>query len=166
MLFKPAEKNNHNSFLQEKVILKTRPHWIIPAFWLFLLLLWLVLFNIALEPLTETRAYPLYVSIALLLLAAPFILLDWLFNCFCLTDKRAAHSQGFIWKNYKVIPIKRIQNISYHQGILGELFDFGNLTVESAGTSFGVMILYGIPSPRKLAIKIYEQIQMSKNNGF
>lgn len=157
--------NHNNSLPEEKIILQRRPHPIIPAFWISLVLFWLVYFNIALNASTKVRCIFFLASIILFFLASILIILDWAYNVLYVTDKRVVHRQGFAWKSFKAIPLRKIQNVSYRFGIVGRFAGFGTVTIESAARQYGSIIFYGIPSPAEVARIIQEQIPNSKKNN-
>ncbi len=55
------------------------------------------------------------------------------------------------------IGLAQIQDIKVSFGIIGRMFGFGTLEIESAGT-FGKIIFRGIPSPRRIKRIINKEI--------
>jgi hypothetical protein len=51
------------------------------------------------------------------------------------------------------IGLNKIQDITCSFGILGRIFGFGNLIIESAGT-YGRMIFEGLPKPKRIKWEI------------
>jgi hypothetical protein len=51
------------------------------------------------------------------------------------------------------IRLENIEDITCSFGILGRIFGFGDLDIESAGT-YGKMIFKGMPSPMKIKWRI------------
>jgi uncharacterized membrane protein YdbT with pleckstrin-like domain len=60
--------------------------------------------------------------------------LDWQFTYFVVTDKRVVYRTGVLAKHGVEIPLARINNINFHQGIVDRLVGAGTLEIESAGT--------------------------------
>ena len=58
------------------------------------------------------------------------------------------------------IRLKNIEDIICSFGILGSVFGYGDLTVESAGT-YGIMIFKAIPRPKKVKSIIERQLLYS-----
>jgi len=61
--------------------------------------------------------------------------------------------RGIIGKRYMSIRLKDIEDIVCSYGILGRIFGYGDLTIESAGTQ-GLMVFKGIPKPRRMKLLI------------
>jgi uncharacterized membrane protein YdbT with pleckstrin-like domain len=79
--------------------------------------------------------------------------LDWKFNRLYLTNQRLIKERGIIGKRFMAIGLDKIQDITCIYGILGRIFGFGNLIIESAGT-YGKMIFEGLPKPKRIKWKI------------
>lgn len=52
---------------------------------------------------------------------------------YVITNQRVMSISGVISKNIRDIPLSKIQSVSYHQGILGRIFNIGSVVIESAG---------------------------------
>ncbi|HUU50973.1 MAG TPA: PH domain-containing protein, partial [Nitrospinota bacterium] len=70
--------------------------------------------------------------------------LAWKFNRLHLTNLRLIKERGIIGKRFMSIMLDNIENITCSFGIWGRIFGFGNLIIESAGTS-GKMVFEGLP---------------------
>lgn len=90
-------------------------------------------------------------------------LLDWLNNLFILTDFRIIKQRGIIGKQIMSIPITRIQDIKTSYSILGRIFGFGDLRIQSAG-AFGEIKFEKAPSPLKIKNLIANEIRKLKTN--
>ena len=59
--------------------------------------------------------------------------LEWNFTHFVVTDDRVIYRTGVLAKRGVEIPMERINNINFHQGIFERLIGAGDLDIESAG---------------------------------
>jgi uncharacterized membrane protein YdbT with pleckstrin-like domain len=59
----------------------------------------------------------------------------WRSRSWILTDRRLIRHTGVINIEERSIPLKNIQNVDYSSSLVGRMFNFGNLRVESAGDS-------------------------------
>lgn len=59
----------------------------------------------------------------------------WRSRSWILTDRRLIRHTGVINIKERSIPLKNIQNVDYNATLLGRMFGYGNLRVESAGDS-------------------------------
>ena len=160
--------SNPSIFLlpDERIILKTNPHWlflVIPILQIYLFLL--IYFFFACPFLGIIDFDGLEGICYLLALFAFFFLtlifyLDWRFNRLYLTNLRLIKERGIIGKRFMTIRLKDVEDIVCSFGILGRVFGYGDLTVESAGT-YGIMIFKGIPRPRKVKSIIERQLLYS-----
>ncbi len=151
----------HNSIFlipEEKIILKANPHWLflaipmIEAFAFFLLYAFIAcpFLGIVLHGL-EWFCY--FTSVFLLLFLLVVMYLDWKFNCLYLTNLRLIKERGIIGKRFLAIRLKKIEDITCDFGILGRLFGYGQLIIESAGIE-GMMVFQGIRKPGKIKLEI------------
>jgi uncharacterized membrane protein YdbT with pleckstrin-like domain len=59
--------------------------------------------------------------------------LEWNFTHFVVTDDRVIYRTGVISKRGVEIPMERINNINFHQGLFERFIGAGDLDIESAG---------------------------------
>ncbi len=59
--------------------------------------------------------------------------LEWTFTHFVVTDDRVIYRTGVLAKRGVEIPMERINNINFHQGIWERIIGAGDLDIESAG---------------------------------
>jgi uncharacterized membrane protein YdbT with pleckstrin-like domain len=146
----------------ERIILKSNPHWLflaIPLIAIFLFFLFYFFFacpflGIMYQGL-EGACY--VIALFILLFLSVVFYLDWKFNRFYLTSIRLIKERGIIGKRFMAIKLNDIEDITCNYGIWGRIFGFGNLTIESAGT-YGKMDFEGMPRPRALKWMIERQI--------
>jgi len=78
------------------------------------------------------------------------IFLDWICTDYYLTSLRLIEERGIIGKRIMSIWLERVQDVVCRFGILGRIFGFGDIEIESAGTE-GKIVFNNLPSPRTLA---------------
>ena len=145
---------------EEKIIFKVHPHWlyvVVPE--LALAVLGFIFLNFA---------YALPYSILTLLISALafamiVILLDWLCINYYLTSLRLIEERGIIGKRIVIIPLDRVQDVTCRFGILGRIFGFGDLEIESAGT-YGKIVFNFISNPSKRKEEISKAILEFRTN--
>jgi len=143
----------------EKIILKKHPHIVILLFPLGLIILsWLglILFSELFLEAVERRILISLFSFAFSFVSL-IIFLDWWYTRFYLTNLRVAKVRGIIGKTYYTIRLLNIEDISYSFGLIGWLFNFATLVIESAGT-YGKITFKYLPSPKKVQLEIEKQI--------
>ena len=121
----------------ENVALDLRPHWwyfwkhIVTGLVLFGLLLLLAMY---LHGGVFHWSFVVWAVIALVW--AGWLTLkyfDWTFTHFVVTDDRVIFRTGVLAKRGIEIPMERISNINFHQGIWERIIGAGDLEIESAG---------------------------------
>ncbi len=85
---------------------------------------------------------------------------EWKYNRLYLTNFRLIKEREIIGKRYMAIGLDKIQDITCSYGILGKIFDFGDLIIESAGTE-GKIVLEAILSLKKLRWMIKREASKS-----
>jgi len=136
-------------FPDETVLFKTNPHWI---FLLLrcgsILLMWLFyeLYACPYLSFTSLNGVCFLLSGVVFPFAILVFYLDWLFDRFYLTNFRVVKSRGFLGKRFMSIFLEQIEDITASYSLWGELFGFGDLQIESAGT-YGKITAEGIPNP-------------------
>ena len=147
-------------FPNEKIIFKTNPHWlliVVPIIG-FVILWFLYLFLICPFLVVSFFGRGCFILTSF---AFPFVTLiyylDWKFNRIYLTNYRLVKGRGIIGKRFMSIFLEQVEDISCSYGLLGRIFHFGDLEIESAGT-YGKIIFKGIPSPKGMKWRIEREI--------
>ena len=150
--------------MKEKIIFKTNPHRLLlisPE--VFTVLFGLAVFRYLL-PFLLTLGISARIMIPLagiLIFLMLVIFLEWACTKYYLTDLRLMEKRGVIGKRIVTISLDKIQDVKCKFGIIGRIFGFGDLEIESAGT-LGKIIFHFIPSPEKFQEKIQKTILESK----
>ena len=121
----------------ETMVLDLKPHWWyfsrhiltgIPLFFLIILVFTL--------PGGTGKTLLLYVIAALTVAWALWLLfkyIEWTYTHFVVTSDRVIFRTGVFAKHGVEIPLQRINNINFHQGIWERIIGAGDLIIESAG---------------------------------
>ena len=110
----------------EKLLIIIRQHWIklvLPIF-AWLLLTTVLLFwqhnSIAFIIILLTAIYPLVEYI------------NWKYNLWAVTNMRVVDESGFFTRYSKESPLDKINNVEYDQPLLGRIFGYGNVDIQTA----------------------------------
>ncbi len=142
---------------KEKIIFQTHPHWLLFAA-PEAALGFLEIFFIRYLPRLFPEEIPfigwyLFLIVAGFSFAMVIIFLDWIFTTYYLTNFRLIKERGIIGQKIMSIPLDKVQDVTARFGILGRIFGFGDIEIESAGT-YGKIVFGFLPSPRKVQEKI------------
>lgn len=80
---------------------------------------------------------------------------DRKYNIWVVTNYRVIDEWGIIAHNAKETPIDRIQNISYMQNILGRIFGFGDVRIQTAANQ-GAVVYFLVEKPELLKESIIQ----------
>ncbi len=154
----------------EKILLILRAHpitnlsWIIPSILLFFLpfiLPTLLTFaGVDLSFLPDTYGIVFLIINYLLILIIVFEgFLYWYFNVYIVTDKNVVDVDfhSILFKNIDVAPLRNIEDTSSSMGgILNSIFHYGNVFIQTAGTSRNIDLL-SVPRPHHVADFILDE---------
>ncbi|WP_462253428.1 PH domain-containing protein, partial [Ferruginibacter sp.] len=111
----------------EKLLIIIRQHWIklvLPIFaWLLLstiLLLLMTNYTIAFIIILITAIYPMVEYI------------NWKYNLWGVTNMRVVDESGFFTRYSKESPLDKINNVEYDQPLMGRIFGYGNVDIQTA----------------------------------
>lgn len=136
-------------FPDEEIIFKTNPHWIFlvaPVSVLFALWLFYLLYACPDAYLPDFQELCFSLSGFVFPLVIVIVYLDWRFDRFYLTNLRVIKSGGFFGQKHLSIFLEQIENITVQYSILGQLFNYGTITIESAATK-NLMLATNAPRP-------------------
>jgi len=149
---------------EEKIVFKTNPHWLLLAFPEALgVLLGGVLLRYLSLLLLKMECFSPWILVifeGVLVFLMIVIFLEWICTKYYLTDLKLTEKRGVIGRRIVSIPLDKIQDVKCEFGIIGRIFGFGDLEVESAGT-LGKIIFHFIPSPEKFQEKIQSAKKLS-----
>jgi uncharacterized membrane protein YdbT with pleckstrin-like domain len=149
----------------EEVILDLRPHWIALVGPIAVVVLVVVAWIVLIPKLPDTGfghtagLIALYaVGAFLLLFYSLRVAVRWATSHFVVTNERVIHRQGLIAKNSMEIPLDRLQNVRFHQGVFERMIGAGDLILESAGEQ-GTNTFSQIRRPEHVQKTIYEHAE-------
>ena len=114
----------------EKILITIRQHWlrlVLPFFaWLLLTVILIWWLN---NSTTSTTAYIIILVTALYPL---YEYINWRHNLWCVTNLRVVDETGFFTRYSKESPLDKINNVEYDQSLMGRLFGYGNVDIQTA----------------------------------
>jgi uncharacterized membrane protein YdbT with pleckstrin-like domain len=146
----------------EEVVLDLHPHW-----WFFAGPLAALVLTVAATIAVMALDLPdwlWYVLLALTALNALWLiarLAKWQTTNFVVTTDRLIYRSGVMAKKGKEIPLERLNDISFNQGILERMLGSGDLMIESGGER-GQQMFSDIRRPARVQNEIYRQIEASQ----
>lgn len=167
---KPQNCRFEGQDADEKILLLLRAHpitnltWIIPAvllfFWPYAVPVVAKFLNFDLSILPASFGILLLIINYLLVLIISFEgFLYWYFNIYIVTDKNIldVDFHSVLFKNIDVAPLRNIEDASSSMGgILNAVFHFGNVFIQTAGTSRNIDFI-DVPKPHQVADFILDE---------
>jgi uncharacterized membrane protein YdbT with pleckstrin-like domain len=142
----------------ETIALDLRPHWWFFARQILTGIPLIVL--IALTGRIETNVYDYFVG-ALALVWAVWLLykfLQWSRTYFVVTDQRVIYRTGVLARHGVEIPLERVNNINFHQGVWERVIGAGDLEIQSAGEQ-GTTLFENVRHPDGVQQEVYRQME-------
>jgi uncharacterized membrane protein YdbT with pleckstrin-like domain len=142
----------------EDVALDLRPHWwffsrhILTGIPLFVLLV------LALEVNSDFFTYPVALAAVVWVIWLLAKFLEWSRTYFVVTDQRVVYRTGVVSRHGVEIPLERISNLNFHQGIFERMIGAGDLEVQSAGDQ-GTTLFENVRHPDGVQQEIYRQME-------
>ena len=116
----------------EKVVLTIRKHWFVllkPILWTLILLI------VAAADSNSEFGNFLFIGAGLTIVWLIYRILDRNTNLWAVTNLRVIDEYGVFSNNSKETPLDKINNISYRQPLLGRMFNYGHVQIQSAAES-------------------------------
>ena len=85
-------------------------------------------------------------------------LLSWMRTYFVVTDQRVIYRTGIVSRHGVEIPLERINNLNFKQGIWERMIGAGDLEVQSAGEQ-GTTLFENVRHPDGVQQEIYRQME-------
>ncbi|MEI8238642.1 MAG: PH domain-containing protein [Actinomycetota bacterium] len=158
----PYPKKNLND--NETIALDMHPHWWYfaePAFSLLGAIILGVVIMVETKSGSNPRKYLGYAMIALLVVAALWLVsryLKWLTTNIVITSQRLIFRTGVIAKSGIEIPLERVNNVNFSQGVFERMLGAGDLLIESGGED-GQQRFTDIRHPDKVQNLIHSQME-------
>ncbi len=145
----------------ESLVFISRRHWIVPAKPMLVTSLAFILLMVVLVTTAcaagEFPAFTVPVT-ALYLLVLIWFWLDWRNDYFAVTTSRIVHHEHvlFLFEAREEAPIDRVQNVHLIRGFFANLFNYGDVEIETAASA-GMMLITRIPAPEAMRDAIFAQ---------
>ena len=146
----------------EQVVLDLRPHW-----WFFFGPLVAVIVAVAATIAVMVLDLPDWLWFALLALTALNLLwllarlAKWATTQFVVTTDRLIYRSGVLAKKGLEIPLERVNNIHFNQGVFERMLRSGDLMIESGGER-GQQMFSNIRRPALVQNEIYRQMEQAQ----
>ncbi|MEI7472693.1 MAG: PH domain-containing protein [Chitinophagaceae bacterium] len=112
----------------EKLLILIHQHWIILVLPIFA---WILLTALLLF----TNKLSNSVQFLIIVLAAIYPMLEyikWKYNLWAVTNMRVIDEEGYFTRYSKESPLDKINNVEYNQPILGRIFGYGDVDIQTA----------------------------------
>jgi uncharacterized membrane protein YdbT with pleckstrin-like domain len=149
----------------EEIVLDLHPHWLFFAEPALTALGLIIVLIISASTVGGGLTVVVLVLIGLTLVWALWRLLTWRFTHFVVTNDRLIYRSGIIAKRGIQIPLERVNNVNFKQGILERIVGAGDLLVESAGED-GQQRFTDVRHPDRIQNVIHEQINENERRPY
>jgi uncharacterized membrane protein YdbT with pleckstrin-like domain len=152
----------------ELLLLKAKKHWFYVGIPILVFVIFLILYiYVCSVSQSQKLAGILWVLPVGSFLLFVYRYLDRKYNIWVVTNHRVIDEWGIIAHNAKETPLDRIQNSSYMQSILGRIFGFGDVRIQTAASQ-GAVVYSLVERPKLLSESIiqaqaeYRKIQVKE----
>jgi len=167
----PRKVNFYGKDPEEDVVLIVRRHWIafVPPVLLSLLVVCTPFIYLLLTAQIASFSFVLYLGIWIVALILSFNMivttaLRWHYTVNLITDERIVciRMDNAFYHSYSEAQLEKIEDITHtHVGILGGIFDFGDVQIDTAGHDVDFK-LRTIPRPRELQDVLNDLLEMKQ----
>jgi uncharacterized membrane protein YdbT with pleckstrin-like domain len=151
----------------ESLVMKEHQHWIVMIKPLLLPIAVVVLVGLLDAFQTIPSDYRLLASLAAVALLGLWLIVVWIrwnSRSFTITDRRVILDTGVMSRASKVIALDRVQDISTNQSVLGRMFGYGRIEIDSAGAS-GAEVLSALPQPQRFRDEVFSRAEKLRTGG-
>jgi uncharacterized membrane protein YdbT with pleckstrin-like domain len=143
----------------ENVILVTRPHWFVLVLPMLLVIIGLIIWY-------KINGYG-YIIPLVLACYLGYEIIERNYNIWVVTNLRVIDECGVFSINSKESPLDKINNVTYHQSIMGRLFGYGTVQIQTAA-EIGSTTYYKVERPQELkdAITQMQEDYKKAQNSF
>src|SRR4051794_8555987 len=149
----------------EDIVLDLHPHWLFFAEPALTVLGLVIVLIIAAATVGGGLTVAVLVLIVVALVWGLWRFLTWRFTHFVVTNDRLIYRSGVLAKRGIQIPLERVNNVNFKQGILERIVGAGDLLVESAGED-GQQRFTDVRHPDQIQNIIHEQMNVNENRQF
>ncbi len=144
----------------EYIIYKARKHGIV-LFFPFIIMTAFIVLSLIFMTIMKELWFLFFLMILMSILIFLYLIVERKNNIWIVTNLRLIDEYGVFSRNSKETPLDKIHNVSYGQSLIGRLFDYGNVEIQSAAQE-GATIYYMVKSPRELRDVIVEEQEKYK----
>jgi uncharacterized membrane protein YdbT with pleckstrin-like domain len=154
----------------EEIVLETHEHWkhLLGAILVCLAALAGLVVVLALGPdegffaWLDTLGWLAFAGVVLLFGVWPA--LAWWNRTYTLTNERLATRTGILRRSGRDIPLTRINDVAFEQGVVDRMFGAGTLKV-SAASEEGTVVLVDIPRIHQVSLRMNELVRQVREGG-
>ena len=145
----------------EAIVYELKPHWrglIVPFFFFLIelfLLTWLFI------TFSDNNVLRWIIGVVFVIVVVGWSLvpfLRWMTTQYVFTDRRIIIRKGLLTKQGKDMPLSKTNNITFNQGILGRVFNYGNLDIDS-GNVDGSLVINDVPNVEEIQRDVYRLVE-------
>ena len=156
----------------EELVLEMRPHWIalvMPAIVTIVIVVGYA-FAVSYAPDDGTgRSVVVWgatlIALFLLIVFPVRRIIAWSTSWFVVTSERVIHREGWISKRSMEIPLEKINDVRFHQGVFERMIGAGDLIISSA-SEFGREVFGDIRDPEAVQRTIYHQGELNQQRMY
>jgi uncharacterized membrane protein YdbT with pleckstrin-like domain len=149
----------------EDIVLDVHPHWLFFAEPALASLALLIVVLIAAGAGVSALAYIALILLAVTLIWGLWRLVTWRSMHFVITNDRLIYRSGVFAKRGIQIPLERVNNVNFKQGILERIVGAGDLLVESAGED-GQQRFTDVRHPDRIQNLIHAQMNEMERQSY
>lgn len=139
----------------ESVLFRARPHPIVLVGWILLV----AGFFVAL--LSISPPLPRIFVVFMPLWALFVFVLEYFGTVYEATTEAITKRQGVVWRNEQRIPFDFVQDLRFRTNLLGLLFGYGTLDIESAGTE-GKVVFTALPTSAYRTLRPLRRVRQGR----
>jgi uncharacterized membrane protein YdbT with pleckstrin-like domain len=91
--------------------------------------------------------------------------LEWNANIFIVTDQRVMLITGLTTRRVAMLPLRRVQDMTYKRSPLGRALGYGEFVIESAGETQGLRRITFVPTPDAIYLEISDVLFVQARSG-
>jgi hypothetical protein len=157
----PSRRVAHYLFDSERFVVETRRHWVHIWHWAAGLLASPFLLGLIAGGLGPGGATFVGVLVIAWVFGVGWVgwqLIDWWYDRFALTNKRVMLVEGLVTRRVAMMPLARVTDMVYTQGVVGRSMNYGTFVLESAGQDQALREIKHLPRPRQIYLQVVEEM--------
>ncbi|GGM42475.1 membrane protein [Longimycelium tulufanense] len=145
----------------ERRVIRVRRHWASMLWDIFeavALLAGAVMISYLLPPGAWVLQNLLWYAALFVVLRFSYFVLEWWVERIVVTDKRFMLTSGVFTTKVAMMPVTKVTDLTYERSLMGRLFGYGTLVVESAGQIQALNKIEYLPNPEEVYDAISELV--------